>query len=294
MRPEPGANARGTVYMIVGGLLLTSQDAISKWLTDDWHAGEIMAYRGLFMLLPIVIWIAWRRDGAALKPNRPGAVGLRAGFTLVTSGFVVLSFAYLPLADALAIIFINPLLVTALAPLFLAERVGWRRWTAVGVAFAGVLLMTRPGETGLAWVVAIPLTAALFAALRDVVTRRIGTTDGTACVLFYSVLVVTIGGVATLPFGTHWPSAADWGLFAAAGLLGVASQAFTVRAFQIAAAATVAPFKYLSLVWAAGLGYLIWGDVPDSLKLAGAALVVGSGLYVLYRETSLARQARAG
>jgi len=288
------SNTRGTLYMMIGGLLLTCQDAISKWLTDDWHAGEIMAYRGLFMLLPVLVWIAWRRDRSALVPNRPGAVGLRAGFTLVTSLFVVLSFAYLPLADALAIIFVNPLLVTALAPLLLGERVGWRRWSAVGVAFAGVLLMTRPGETGLAWVVAIPLTAALFAALRDVTTRRIGTADGTTCVLFYSVLVTVLGGAATLPFGTHWPSGNDWGLFAAAGLLGVASHMFTIRAFQIAAAATVAPFKYLSLVWAAALGYLIWGDVPDGLKVAGAALVVGSGLYVLYRETSLARRVRAG
>lgn len=291
LRPlSPGAT--GIVCMIAGGLLLTTQDAISKWLTDGYHAGEIMVYRGIFMLLPVAIAIWWQRDLASLKPKQPVAVSLRAVFTLITSVFVVLSFTVLPLADALAIIFINPLLVTALSVPLLREAVGWRRWAAVAVGFAGMLLMTRPGEGGMALAILFPLTAALFASLRDITTRRIGTVDSTNCLMFYSTLLTLLGGAVTLPFGTHWPSLADWGLFAAAGIVGGLSHLLTIRAFQIAAAAMISPFKYLSLVWAAGFGYVIWGDVPDAMKVAGAALVVGSGLYILYRETSMARRAR--
>jgi drug/metabolite transporter (DMT)-like permease len=282
----------GMLCMIAGGLLLTTQDAISKWLTSDYHTGEIMVYRGIFMLLPVAVTIWLQRDLASLKPRRPVAVGLRAGFTVITSIFVVLSFTVLPLADALAIVFLNPLLVTALSVPILKEAVGWRRWVAVAVGFSGMLLMTRPGEGGVVLAVVFPLTAALFAALRDLTTRRIGTVDTTNCLMFYSTFLTMAAGAVTLPFGTHWPSLADWGLFAAGGIIGGLSHLLTIRAFQIAAAAMIAPFKYLSLVWAAGFGYLLWGDVPDTMKVAGASLVVGSGLYILYRETMLARRAR--
>ena len=277
----------GMAYMVAGGLLLTSQDAISKWLTDDYHAGEIMAYRGLFMLVPVMLAMAWQRDASFLRPRRPLAVGLRSAATVFTSAFVVLSFTVMPLADALAVIFLSPLLVTAASALVLGEPVGWRRWSAVLVGFVGVLLITSPGGMALSWAILIPLAAAAGGASRDVITRRIGMADTTLCVLFWAVFLTMLAGLATLPFGTHWPSLSDWGLFALAGMLGGASHFMTTRAFQIAAAAVMAPFKYLSLVWAAGFGFVFWGDVPGPVKLAGAALMVASGLYVMHRERRL-------
>ncbi|HZD26849.1 MAG TPA: DMT family transporter, partial [Alphaproteobacteria bacterium] len=170
-----------------------------------------------------------------------------------------------------------------------------RRWAAVAVGFAGVLLMT-PAEGGssgwLGWVVAIPVGAALFSAFRDVTTRRIGAADAALTVLFWSTLVTVAGAAVTLAFGTHWPAPAQWGLFALGGLLGTAAHFLMIRSFQLAEAATVAPFKYLSLVYAGIYGFLLWGDVPGPSKLVGMALVAGSGLYVLHRETRLARRAR--
>ena len=284
----------GMAFMTAGGFLLTTQDAIGKWLTSDYHAGEIMAYRGIFMLLPVMAAMWWQQDASFLRPRRPLAVGMRTLFTVLTSAFVVLSFMIMPLADALAVIFLSPLLVTALSVPLLGEAVGWRRWAAVLAGFAGVLMITSPEGIAFSWLILIPLTAALGGAMRDVITRRIGTTDSTLCVLFWAVFMTALAGFATLPFGTHWPSLFDWSLFAAAGVLGGASHFLTTRAFQIAPAAVMAPFKYLSLVWGAGFGYLLWGDVPTPMKLAGAGLMVASGLYVMQRERKLARQGRAG
>lgn len=279
----------GMLYMVAGGFLLTAQDAISKWLSADWHAGEIMGYRGLFMLFPVVLAMLWQRDASFLRPKRPKSVALRAGTTMLTSCFVVLSVTVMPLADALAVIFLSPLLVTAMSALFLGEPVGWRRWGAVAAGFVGVLMITSPGGMALSWTILIPLTAAAAAATRDVLTRAIGTADTTLCVLFWSVFTIMLAGLVTLPFGTRWPEAGDWMLFAAAGFLGGASHFLTIRAFQIAAASAMAPFKYLSLVWGAAFGYLLWQDVPGPMKIAGAVLMVASGLYVMHRERLLAR-----
>ena len=275
--------------MIVGGILLTLQDAITKWLTTDYHAGEIMAYRALFMLVLVALALSWPRRGGGnrwseLRVSQPGAVALRSLFAVTTSASVILSFAFLPLAEALAVIFISPLMLTALSVPLLKEPVGWRRWSAVVLGFAGMLLIVRPGGGSFGWFIAIPLTAAALSAGRDGITRLIGTRETTLCLTFYMVLAAFAGGLASLPFGAHWPDLADWGLFAVAGLLAVGAYYFTTRAFQIAQAAAMSPFRYLSLVWGAILGYLIWGDAPDALKIAGATLVVASGLYVLQRE----------
>jgi drug/metabolite transporter (DMT)-like permease len=276
--------------MIVGGILLTIQDAISKWLTSDYHAGEIMAYRGLFMLVPVVAVLFWPRpDGASrwsgLRPRQPGVVAVRSLIAAATSVFVVLSFAFMPLADALTLVFLSPLILTAMSVPLLGEAVGWRRWAAVLVGFAGVLLIIQPGGDGFGWYALIPIAGATLSATRDGLTRLIGVNDSTECLMFYTILASIAVGGASLGFGTHWPNLGDWGLFAAAGLLGGTSMFFTTRAFQVAQATVMSPFKYLSLVWAAVIGFMFWGDVPDGLKIAGAALVVASGIYILHRET---------
>lgn len=277
--------ARGIFCMIVGTLLLTTQDGIAKWLTTDYHAGEIMFYRGIFAF-PMLIWFAMREGGLhTLRSRRPRLNGWRSILAFVCSIFVVLSFSVMPLADALAIIFLSPILLTALSAPMLGEQVGWRRWLAVLVGFTGVLLMTRPGEGGFTLVILFPLAAALTAALRDISTRQLGGLDSATTVLFWTMVVAVIGGALTLPFGTRWPTAFDWLLFASSGILVTLSHWLTIKALHFASGAIVGPFKYLSLVWAAAIGYVVWGDVPEPVKVVGAAVVVASGLYILRRET---------
>ncbi len=278
--------AKGALCMIAGGLLLTIQDGISKWLTSDFHPGEIMLYRGLFTFVPIMIIVAARPGGLRQLASRnfKGTM-IRATFGAGTSVFVVISFIYLPLADALAIIFLSPIILTALSSPMLGERVGWRRWLAVFVGFAGLLLMVRPSGDGFPYYYFFPLFTALLSALRDVATRRLRNDDGSVSILFYSMAAGVLVGAISMPmFGAHWPSPAQWGLFAAAGILNSLSHLLTIQALLLAPGGTMAPFRYLSLVWAAVMGYAIWGDVPDAWMLAGAALVVGAGLFILHRE----------
>lgn len=277
---------KGAYCMIAGGILLTVQDAITKWLTGDLHAGEIMFFRGLFTFVPIIVVVCFAGGGFRLLASRnlKGSL-LRAALGAGTSIFVVISFNYLPLADALAIIFISPIILTALSSPLLGEKVGWRRWLAVFVGFAGLLLMVRPSGDGVPYYYVFPLITALLSALRDVTTRALRNHDSSISILFYSMAAGVLMGALTLPvYGVHWPSPSQWGLLALAGVMNSLSHLLTIQALLFAPGGTMAPFRYLSLVWGALLGYAIWGDVPDGYKIAGGALVVGAGLFILYRE----------
>ncbi|MFN4088455.1 MAG: DMT family transporter, partial [Alphaproteobacteria bacterium] len=259
------ASAKGILCMILGVFVLTTQDAITKWMTDGYHPGEITFYRGLFSFLPILLFAT--RDGGwtAFRARRLGPNILRAFFALATSVLIVWSFSVLPLAEALAIVFASPLILAALSGPLLGERVGWRRWTCVGVGFIGVLLLTRPGPAGIALVVLIPLAAAVCSALRDIVTRRLGGHDSSTTILFYTQLVAVIAtGPSLLIAFSGWPSLGDWLLFAIGGILVGIAHYFIIQAFLLAEAATVAPLRYLALVYAAAIGALVWGDLPDA------------------------------
>ena len=271
--------------MIAGVFVLTTQDAITKWLTAGYHAGEIMFYRGAFSFMPLALFL-WRAGGlTALRSRRPGLNFLRAVLALCTSVLIVKSFAALPLADALSIVFASPIILTALSVPLLGEKVGWRRWSAVAVGFVGVLLLTRPGPGGIALVALLPLSAATFSALRDIVTRRLGAFDSSTTILVYTQLVATLAAAPTLVDNHGWPPLHDWVLFAAAGTLVGVAHFLLIQALVFAPAAVVAPFRYLALVWAVLAGFLVWGDVPDRWAIAGSTLIVGAGLFMLRRET---------
>ena len=135
--------------MIAGTFLLTTQDGISKWLTTMHGAGEIVFYRGVLALLMVAVVVQAQGGIAVVRANRPGVNWLRAGLALVTSLLVVAAFMHMPLADALAIIFLSPLILTALSALMLREPVGWRRWSAVAMGFVGMMMITRPTGAGL-------------------------------------------------------------------------------------------------------------------------------------------------
>ena len=281
----PAVAAKGLLAMLGGTLLLTSQDAITKVLTADYHAGEIMFYRGLFSFLPIVMFV-WMEGGVrCLRSRRPGLNFLRAVLALLTAVMIVTSFAYLPLADTLAMVFASPLIVTAMSGPLLGEAVDWRRWAAVGVGFLGVLLLTRPSATGIALIMLLPLATAFCGASRDVVTRKLGAFDSSTNILFWTQLVAVAATAPSLMWGAGWPGRADWLLFVLCGILNSFAHYLIITAFRLAPAASVAPFRYVALVWAVIMGAVFWGDRPDAYMLAGSLLIVGSGLYTLRRET---------
>jgi drug/metabolite transporter (DMT)-like permease len=172
-----------------------------------------------------------------------------------------------------------------MAPLILGERVGWRRWLAVLVGFAGVLFMLRPGGDALQWAILFPLGAAICGGLRDLITRRISGTETTVAVLAVTTSVVLLSGLATAPF-TAWVEiqSAHLGMFIASGILVAIAHTLMIEAFRRGEAALVAPFKYSSLLWGTLIGFLMFGDLPDRWTIVGAVIIVAAGLYVLHRE----------
>ncbi len=276
---------KGILCIVAGVVLLTTQDAISKVLIEDFHPGEIMFWRGLVSFLPVAVFV-WMDGGLdTLKSSRPKTTLLRALLALGTAVLIISSFQWMPLAEALAVLFASPLILTALSAPLLGETVGWRRWTAVVVGFAGVILLTRPGIEGIDLVVLVPFGAAVFAALRDIVTRRLGAHDSSTSILFYTQLLAVVAAAPSLVSGTGLPEARHWTLFLVAGLLVGVAHYLIIQAFRFAEASLVAPFRYLTLAWAVFLGFVLWGDVPDLWMLGGIALIAGSGLYTLHRET---------
>lgn len=275
--------------MVGGGVLITLNDGAVKWLSADYPIGEIMTLRGLFIFLPIAL-IAWRMGGLrALEIRNLGAQGARAGLAMLSTVFYLTALAVMPIADIIAISFAGPLFLTMLASPLLGERVGWRRWTAVVVGFIGVVVMVRPGSGALQAVALLPVGSALMGALRDIITRRItsdmASAESSVAILCFTSLVVTLAGLLTLPFGWRMPSLVDLGLLALSGFLIGAAHYLLIEAFRFAEAGLIAPFKYINIVWAALIGFLVWGDIPDRWIVFGASLVIGSGLYIFHRET---------
>jgi|APSaa5957512535_1039671.scaffolds.fasta_scaffold60531_2 drug/metabolite transporter (DMT)-like permease len=275
----------GIFYMLLGSALLTSSDAVVKWLATDYPIGQIMVLRGLFICIPVA-FIVWRGGGIGLlRVTNMGGQAARALCFIASVWFFLTGLKFNPLADNIAIAFAGPLFVTAMATPLLGEFVGWRRWMAVIVGFAGILVMLRPSGAGLNGYLLLPLGAAVFGGLRDVLTRRISATESSVSILFVSTIAVIIAGLFTAGFGDwRWLTAMDVGLMALTGLLSGAAHYLLIQAFATSEASLVAPFKYSSLLWGVLIGVIVWGDLPDKWMIVGSVLVVGSGLYILHRE----------
>lgn len=286
---ESASPGRGILYSLLGGLLLTANDAVLKWLTGDYPVGQLLFFRGLFVLLLITLFV-WRLGSMeTIRINSFRDQIQRAGFAF-TSGFLFITgITYLPLADAIAITFAGPLFITILAAPMLGESVGWRRWTAVVVGFFGVLVMLRPTTEALQLAALLPLGASLAGALRDITTRRISANETSLSILLFSTLAVIVFGLGTLPFGWAPLTLRDLGLMGLSGLFVGGAHYFLIERFRWAEASLLAPFKYLTMIWAVIFGFLIFGDLPDSWTLSGAGFLIVCGVYIAHRETVTAK-----
>jgi drug/metabolite transporter (DMT)-like permease len=279
------APMKGVLYMIVGSALLTANDTVLKWLSGSYPVGQLMCLRGIFVYIPIAYFV-WKAGGvSALRISKIRGQGLRAALVVCGTFMFVTGLFYLPIADAIAISFAGPLFVTALAPWLLGERIGWRRWVAVFIGFGGVLIITRPTSEAVQWAAFLPLTASFTGALRDILTRRLAFQDSSAATLTITTSAVVLAGAASYFFVPWQPvKSTDIGLFALGGVLIGCAHYALIETFRHAEAALVTPFKYSSIIWAAALGYVIWGDIPDVWTVLGVIILVVSGLYILRRE----------
>lgn len=302
-RPPSGDVGIGIVLMLVFVVIAPGMDIFAKLATSTLPSGEIalarFAVQGL-VLMPVVIWRGATRRGGVRRLTVRAAMlhGLRGFFIAVATVCFITALSVMAVADAIAIFFVEPLILTLLGGLALGERVGWRRYAACLVGFVGALIVVRPSFDQLGWMALLPLGTALGFAFYLVLTRRLAQYEDPFAMQAYSGLAGTLcvavalwlGAGTMTVFDPVWPDARGWLLMAAVGGIATISHLFLVFAFKNAPASTLAPFQYLEIVAATGFGYLVFGDFPDALKWLGIAIIVGSGLYVFWRESLTAER----
>jgi drug/metabolite transporter (DMT)-like permease len=264
--------------------LFSSSDLLTKLLIERYPVGEVAGLAACFSLLPVAAMVA--RDGGwpALKPRRPLLVALRAVLAAASTLLFYFAIGGLPLADAYALVFTGPLWVTALSVPLLGEKVGWRRWSAVAAGFAGVLVALRPGFGGFDPGQLAALTAAFSFALSLIVLRRLGHGESSPALiasLLGAMLAISIPGLLA---GFRTPAPADLALMALNGLLIGAGHIGLVLAFRQAPPSIIAPFQYSQMIWGVAFGLLVFGNAPDAASMAGAGIIIASGLFTLWRE----------
>ncbi|WP_394892176.1 DMT family transporter [Mesorhizobium sp. AaZ16] len=279
-------NLRGAVFMSVSMAGFTMNDTLVKLASAEMNMGQVMLVRGLFATVLIGL-LAWRRG--ALKTPRFAfhpKVAVRAVGELGGTFFFLIALANLPIANVSAVLQALPLAVTMGAALVFGEGVGWRRWLAIAAGFAGVMIIVRPGLEGFNIYALSVLLCVGFCAVRDLATRRIPESVPTLLISTVTAGVVTIcGAFLVAPLGGWAPMRpASVGLLAFAAVLLLFGYHFIIMAMRGGDISFVAPFRYTALLWAILLGFLVFGDVPDTAMIAGATIIVGSGLYTLYRE----------
>jgi drug/metabolite transporter (DMT)-like permease len=252
---------------------------------------ELAFYRFAFGLLPLFAWMAWGRNLDAWRTERPLAHVARAAIGLTTMLLAFSSLAYLPLAESTTIGFAAPLFAVALSALVLKEKVGRHRWGAVALGFVGVLVVMRPGGTHVPPIgLGLAVAAAFGVGVVTITIRQIGRTEATqTTVLWFSLLSMLVLG-ALLPFYGRAHPPETWAILAALGLFGGFGQIFLTSSLRYAPVSVVVPFDYTQLLWAVALGALLFAQSPPATTLAGALVIIASGLYTVFREHKLGRE----
>jgi len=286
-RRRAKATGRGIMLMLLSVALFSAMDALVKWLGATYPTLQIVFFRSLFAFVPLSVFLVRGGGLAGLRTQRPLQHAMRSliGLAAVTSFFY--AYSQMPLANVIAIGFAAPMFMTALSVPLLGEVVGPRRWTAVLVGFAGVLIMVRPDSGVFAGAAAIALAGTVFYALAMIFVRKLVRTESSTAIVFYFTLTCTVISGAFMPFLWVAPDAQGWLMLITVGLIGGLAQMAMTNALRLADLSVVAPFDYTALIWTTGLGYLIWSEIPGAHVWLGVAIVIASGVYILYREARL-------
>lgn len=280
----PGAPGIGIALIVAAMLVVPVNDAIAKLLSDRFATEQIVWARFLFHLLGLMPLALWRYGPRALWPARPGLQLLRGALFVLSVGLFFAALARMPLADAMALLFIAPLAVTALSPWLLGERIGPRRWAAVVVGFVGALVVLQPGSGVLAGGAPLAVAAGLAHALYLIVTRKLSGSGPALVTLAFSAVVGVAVTSLLVPFAWVTPTVTDWLLMAAMGAVAATAHLLVILAYDRAPASLLAPFGYVEIVTATLLGFLLFGDFPAPVTWTGIAIIVASGAYISLRE----------
>ena len=279
-------NLRSSLYMCIGMASFTFNDATVKFVGEHMNMGQVMLVRGTIATV-FILALAWHKR--MLMPLRDALHKMTIvrviGEVVGTVSFLV-ALVHVPLALTSAILQALPLAVTMGAALFFGEPVGWRRWIAIAAGFFGVLIIVRPGAEGVSPYILLIVVTVVFAALRDLATRKVPRTIPVLMLSALTSIGVSLAGVAMIgPLGGWTPmSLTNLLLLVLAACCVIVAYHFLILATREGDMSFVAPFRYTSLLWAILLGLLFFGDWPDLPMIIGSAIVIGSGLYALYRE----------
>jgi len=285
MQGAENSPLRGLGFAFLAFGLFATHDAIIKALGQDYSVFQIIFFAMLFAFIPMSILILADQTSANFRPRHPWLVIARSLLSLTAMSAAFYAFVTLPLAEVYALLFATPLLITALSVPLLGETVRARRWAAVFVGLIGVIIVLRPGATAFSPGHLAALCSALAASLATIIVRKIGSEERSVVLVVYPMLssILVMGG--TLPFVYQPVELPSLGLMAAVGLLSVIAQLCTISAYRFAPAAVVAPTQYSQILWATGYGVIFFSERPDTMVALGAAIIIASGIFIVWRES---------
>jgi S-adenosylmethionine uptake transporter len=282
----------GVAMMLLGVLLFAVNDTLGKWLVGTYAVGQLLLVRSVAGLCAMAPFI--RRIGpyAFLRAPRPGLQLLRVLFSTLEGALFFWALTELPLAEVMTYYMAGPIYVTALSPFLLGERVGWRRWTAVAVGFGGVVLALHPSPGSLSVGAVCALAGSVSYALFLIATRRLAGTPGTVLITAQLLAAFSFGGALVLAQGWTPLGALDLVLMLLLGVGSLCGNLCVNQSLRMAPASVVVPYQYTLILWGMLFGYLFFGEVIGPPTMAGAATIVGAGLFIFLREQRLRRRAR--
>ncbi len=299
------SNLIGAAYALAAVMCFSINDVGIKFLSDAYALHQVVFIRALVGLTAFTCFIMPFAGGPRLLRTRRPVVHLIRGLCVVSANMCLfLGLAALPIADATAIFFVSPLVITVFSVIFLKEVVGPRRWAAIAVGFIGVLVIVKPGTSAFQLASLLPIVAAFLYATLHMLTRKIGGTESAPTMAFYIQLTFLIAssmiglglgdgrfagsGHPSLEFlfrAWVWPPVGDYPILAMLGISGMLGGLFISQAYRLSEAAFAAPFEYVAMPMAIMWGVTVFGTWPDATAWVGIALIVGSGLYLVWRES---------
>ncbi len=277
-------------FILMGAAVLCFSlvDATAKWLTQGYDPWQIVSISRVVPIL-VAVALAYRETGNAFSfyTAFPKLQTLRAALTIPMIWCFFTGLALMPLAEAITIAFTAPLFITILSRLILGEQIGRRRWSAVAIGFAGVMVALRPGFGGLGIGPILVIISAFAYALSMVLLRRFAGQEPTRNILFYSAIgAFVVGGINSIPIWSQ-PDVLDWGLLLLVGVWGVFGSYAVIRAYRLGEASMLAPLEYTALIWSIMFDLWLFSLTPIPAVLLGAAIIIGSNVYIAHREHRL-------
>ena len=286
--------------MIVFAAVAPLIDVFAKLATQSLPSAEVAAVRFIVqfgVLLPVMVW---RRSFRAMSWRRASIHFLRGLLIAIATICFITALSKMPIADAISIFFVEPMILTVLGGLVLGEQVGWRRYVAAIVGFVGAMIVVRPSFETVGWVAVLPIGTAFSFAFYLLATRYQAQREDPFAMQGFAglfgglsiIVMLWLGeGTGSPVFDPRWPEGVAWLLVIGVGVMATVSHLFLVFAFQKAPASVLAPLQYMEIASATVFGFLVFGDFPDALKWLGITIIIGSGLFIFWRERLVAAEA---